>query len=111
TGDVVRVDAVLASVRVEGEVKRPGLVQFEPKRQVKEYISLAGGYGERANSKGVRVTRAVTGQTIMARDVSSLAPGDLIWVPEKGESNLYQNFMTLMLVAAQIATVFIALRP
>ena len=111
TGDIIRVDPVLASVRVEGEVKRPGLVEFSSSRKVSEYITLAGGYGERANSSQVRVTRAVTGQTIMARDVASLSPGDLIWVPERGESNLYQNSMTLLLVAAQIATVFIALRP
>jgi protein involved in polysaccharide export with SLBB domain len=110
-GDVVRVDPVLAAVRVEGEVRRPGIIEFKSSRRVKEYIELAGGYSERANASQVRVTRAVTGQTILARDVSSLAPGDLIWVPERGESQLYQNFMTFMLVAAQIATVFIALRP
>ncbi len=109
-GDVVRVDRVMPSVRVDGEVRRPGVVQFTEGRGVDEYLRLAGGYSDRAARRQVRVTRAVTGQTILARDVSSVSPGDLIWVPERGDQSLFQQTQTTILVLAQIATVIIAIR-
>lgn len=108
--DVVRVDRVLPSVRIDGEVRRPGVVQFVEGRGVAEYLRLAGGYSDRAARRQVRVTRAVTGQTILARDVSSISPGDLIWVPERSDQSYWQPFQATVLVLAQIATVIIALR-
>ena len=109
-GDVVRVDRVAASVRVEGEVRLPGLISYEPGRRLEEYVKLAGGYTERAVPHKVRVKRAVTGQTILARDVGSLQPGDLVWVPERGDPQTWQNFQAVLLVATQVATIFLALR-
>ena len=52
----------------------------------------------------------MTGQTILAKDVASLEPGDLVWVPERGESTSWQNLQTTLLVLAQIATVLVAVR-
>lgn len=109
-GDIIRVDAVGASVRVEGEVRLPGIVRFEVGRRVVDYVNLAGGFSERALRGKVRIKRAVTGQTILARDVPALEPGDLIWVPERGESSTWQNTQSLLLVLAQIATVLVAVR-
>jgi protein involved in polysaccharide export with SLBB domain len=108
--DVVRVDPVLPSVRVEGEVRRPGLVRFEPGRKAEAYVRLAGGFSDRAARGQVRITRAVTGQTVFARDASGLEPGDLVWVPERGETAAWQNLQSMLLVLAQIATVIVAVR-
>ena len=110
TGDAVRVDQVVATVRVDGEVKLPGLIRYEPGRSVEEYVKLAGGYSEHAVPHKVRVKRAVTGQTILARDVAALQPGDLIWVPERGDPQTWQNFQAVLLVATQVATIILALR-
>ena len=109
-GDVVRVDKTVASVRVEGEVRRPGLVRFEKGRSVSEYVRLTGGFSNRASRGQVRITRAVTGQTILARDISTLEPGDLVWVPERGETANWENLKSILLVLAQIATVIVAVR-
>ncbi len=109
-GDIVRVDPLIASVRVEGEVRRPGVIEFEPRRTVEEYVRLAGGYSERAAHGKVRVTRSVTGQSLRARDVQAVAPGDLIWVPERPDVTVWQHLQTLIAVAAQVATVIIAVR-
>ena len=109
-GDLVRVDPVLATVRVEGEVRLPGLIRYQAGRSVEEYVKLAGGYSERAVPHKVRVKRAVTGQTMLARDVSSLQPGDMVWVPERGDPQTWQNFQSVLLVAAQVATIVLALR-
>ena len=109
-GDAVRVDPVSAAVRVEGEVRLPGLIRYQAGRSVEEYVKLAGGYSERAVPQKVRVKRAVTGQTMLARDVSSLQPGDMVWVPERGDPQTWQNFQSVLLVAAQVATIVLALR-
>jgi polysaccharide biosynthesis/export protein len=109
-GDVVRVDQLITSVRVEGEVRRPGIVEYEPRRTVREYVAMAGGYSERAARGKVRVTRAVTGQSLRARDVQAVAPGDLIWVPERQDVTVWQNLRELLAAAAQVATLVIAVR-
>ncbi|MGH7730092.1 MAG: SLBB domain-containing protein [Candidatus Eiseniibacteriota bacterium] len=109
-GDIVRVDPLHASVRVEGEVRRPGIVEFAPRRSVDAYVKLAGGYSNRAASSKVRITRAVTGQSLRAKDVQEVAPGDLIWVPERADATIWQHLQTLITVAAQVATLVIAVR-
>ena len=109
-GDEVRADQIVATVRVDGEVRLPGLIRYEPGRSVEEYVKLAGGYSERAVPHKVRVKRAVTGQTILARDVGALQPGDMVWVPERGDPQTWQNFQAVLLVATQVATIILALR-
>jgi protein involved in polysaccharide export with SLBB domain len=109
-GDIIRVDPVVAAVQVEGQVRHPGLVRYQAGRKVDAYVELAGGFSERAMRGQVRVKRAVTGQMALARDVKTLQPGDLIWVPERGEPETWQNLQTALLVAAQVATVILALR-
>jgi len=109
-GDVVQVDPIRASVRVEGEVRRPGLVQYDANLGAAAYVQLAGGFSNRAATNKVLVTRRLTGQTLRAHDVEHVAPGDMIWVPEKPETTVWQSVQTLLLVAAQVATVVIAVR-
>jgi len=109
-GDIVRVDPLIASVRVEGEVKRPGIIEYEPRRSVAAYIDLAGGLSERAEGTKVRVTRAVTGQSLRARDVQAVAPGDLIWVPERPDVTFWQHVTQLIAVTAQVAIIYTAVR-
>lgn len=109
-GDVVRVDPVYASVRVDGEVRQPGLLRYEPGQRASDYIKLAGGFSDRASRGKVRIKRAVTDQTILARDAGPLQPGDLVWVPERADSNTWQNLQSLLLVATQVATIILAVR-
>ncbi len=109
-GDVIYVDPVRATVRVDGEVRSPGLVQYEPRLSALEYVHLAGGFSQRAAESKVLVTRRVTGQTLRARDVDQVSPGDMIWVPERPEITVWQGLQTLITVAAQLAAVIIAVR-
>ncbi len=109
-GDVVRVDPLIASVRVDGEVRRPGIVAFDPQRDVNEYVRLAGGYSKLAARGRVLITRAVTGQTLRARDVPNVSPGDLIWVPERKSVDFWAIFREGLAVAGQIAVIVVATR-
>ncbi|MFI5372676.1 MAG: SLBB domain-containing protein, partial [Candidatus Eisenbacteria bacterium] len=107
-GDVIRVERLVPSIEVDGEVKRPGILVYEPGLGVDDYVRMAGGYTDRAWKKRVRVTRSVTGQTTLSKSVETLDPGDLIYVPEKRDSNWGQNAQTFLLFAAQIATIVLA---
>lgn len=109
-GDVVSVDPIYYSVRVEGQVRQPGLIRYVPDRQVSDYIRLAGGFSDRASRGRVRVKRAVTDQTMLARDAGPLHPGDLVWVPERGDGSAWQNLQSVLLVATQVATIILAIR-
>jgi protein involved in polysaccharide export with SLBB domain len=108
-GDVIEVERLVNSIRVDGEVRRPGIVEYRPGFKVRDYIDKAGGLSKRAWGGKVRVTRSVTGQTLLARDVASLDPGDFIWVPEKPDITLWQQMTTVLMAVGQIATIVLAI--
>lgn len=109
-GDVVSVDRSILAIRVDGEVRQPGLVNFVAGQDVDDYIERAGGLSNRAWRGKIRVTRVVTGQTLLARDVRTLDPGDFIWVPEKPDITQWERLKDVLVALAQVATIVIAIR-
>ena len=109
-GDVVRVDRLVSSVRVDGAVRRPGILSFKPGMRIRDYIDQAGGMTEKAWASQIRVTRAVTGQTLPANNVPSLDPGDFVWVPERPDKTAWDHIGAILTALAQLATVVIAVR-
>jgi protein involved in polysaccharide export with SLBB domain len=109
-GDEVRVDRLVLSIRVDGEVKRPGILTYQHGLSVDDYIRQAGGFTERAWKSKTRVARAVTGQTILGKDVHSLDPGDFIWVPDKPETTLGQTTRDALTILALLATVVLGVQ-
>ena len=108
--DVVRVDPLVLTVRLDGEVRHPGLVEYSPGRNVGHYIRQAGGLTARAWSSKVRVSRSQTGQVIPARNVRDIQPGDFIWVPERRDIGAWQIIRDIVAVVGDIAVVVIAVR-
>ena len=108
-GDIVRVERLVSSVRVDGEVNRPGVMQYVQGQTVEDYVRAAGGYTNRAWKDKVRVSRSVTGQTLYAKNVKTLDPGDLVWIPEKPERDLGRNIAAVLIALAQVATIVIAI--
>ncbi len=109
-GDTVFVERLVSSIRVDGEVQRPGMLNYAAGRSIQDYVRQAGGYTNRAWQGKVRVTRAVTGQTLLARNVRSLDPGDFIWVPEKPDVTAWEHTRDILTALAQVATVIIAIQ-
>ena len=67
---------------VNGEVKQPGGVDFQPGLTLRKAISLAGGFTERANKKGALVI-SDSDPDRKEREVDldySVQPGDIITV-------------------------------
>jgi protein involved in polysaccharide export with SLBB domain len=109
-GDSVVVHRIEFNVRVGGEVRQPGLVNFEPGLAAKEYVRRSGGFTERASTGKLRITRAATGQTMLARDAGEIQPGDFLWVPEKREINGWRIFRDLIAVAGSVAAIIVLIR-
>ncbi len=107
-GDIIQVDRVINSIRVDGQVRRPGILSYRPGLRLEDYVRASGGFSERAWRNKIRVTRSVTGQTFLAKDVANLDPGDLIWVPEKADVTFWDQARTVLAAAAQVATVILA---
>ena len=108
--DTVFVERLVSSIRVDGEVCRPGMLNFVPGVSIQEYVKQAGGYTDRAWRGKVRVTRAVTGQTMLARNVRALDPGDFVWVPEKPDVTAWEQTREVLTALAQVATIVIAIQ-
>jgi protein involved in polysaccharide export with SLBB domain len=109
-GDIVRVERFVSSVRVDGEVRRPGILDYRPGLSVEAYIAQAGGFTNRSWAGKVRVTRAVNGQVLLARNVRTLDPGDFVWVPEKPDATVWQQAQSVLTSLAYVATIVIAIR-
>ncbi|HTO92319.1 MAG TPA: SLBB domain-containing protein [Candidatus Sulfotelmatobacter sp.] len=108
--DLVRVDPLNLSVRVDGQVRQPGLVQYRPGQPIYKYIDNAGGFTDRASSGKILVTRTVNGQTIHVTQVNDINPGDMIYVPERSDRTIWDQLAVLIAVGAQVATIVIAVR-
>lgn len=108
-GDIIRVEQLVPTVRVEGEVRRPGLVDYAPGRTLKEYVELSGGYTDRAARSDVRISRFLTGQVLPARSLGSVQPGDFVWVPERKDVDAWSVFRDAVAVVSQVAVVVFTL--
>ncbi|MEE2708968.1 MAG: SLBB domain-containing protein [Gemmatimonadota bacterium] len=94
---------------VAGQVAAPGAITYDPVMGVSDYIEKAGDYGWNARKNKTRVIRAKTGEWLWANRVTSLGPGDTIWVPEKPYRDWWSLFLQGLTTAGQAATVIILL--
>ena len=106
-GDRIVVSRLVRSIRVDGQVRRPGVVDYQPGRSWVHYVRACGGFTTRSARSQVRITRASSGQTLLARETDAPMPGDFLWVPERADVPAWQYVRDTLLVLAQIATVAI----
>jgi polysaccharide biosynthesis/export protein len=109
-GDTVFVERLVSSIRVDGEVRRPAMLNYVAGSSVYDYVKQAGGFTDRSWRGKVRVIRAVTGQTLLAHNVRTLDPGDFIWVPEKPDVTAWEQTRDILTALAQVATIIIAIK-
>ncbi|RME26597.1 MAG: hypothetical protein D6800_06205 [Candidatus Zixiibacteriota bacterium] len=98
-GDRITVPALPSGISVLGAVGAQGTIQYQAKKNVKDYIKLAGGFSPQADKKQTRLIRAdgtvYAGGGTLGRRVRI---GDVIVVPSKIEkpSNLGRKLMTIL---------------
>src|SRR5262249_53265717 len=100
-GDVVDVPRVEMAVRIDGLVKNPGLVDYVAGKSVDDYIWMVGGTTKRADWRGARLTRAGSSNSMYARDVRKVEPGDFIYVPEKKDTSFWTVMRDVIIVTGQ----------
>ncbi len=95
-GDRLFVPEHISTVKISGDVMVPNTVTYQPGMKVKDYINLAGGYGNRAN-KGKKNT--------------PVAPGSQIIVPSKPDKQSFDwtKAMTIATSLGSLGTMAAAL--
>jgi protein involved in polysaccharide export with SLBB domain len=109
SGDRVIVPEQTAYVNVLGRVVQPGFVAYQPGSDLSYYLEHAGGYTWRADRGGTFVVKGGTGAAVKKRSIRSLDPGDFIIVPTKRDRDLWKSFKETLVVAANLATIYLVI--
>lgn len=96
-GDRIIIPSKMNSVYVFGEVKRPGSIAFQKGKTVQEYISMAGGITEHAESGDIRIVKAATKQWLIPSE-TTIEEGDYIWIPKEP----YRSFSYYLGIYSQV---------
>ena len=105
--DYIEIPQVDAVVTVNGQVKRPGVMMYQPGEDFRYYIEKAGGYGWNAHRRKVRIIRGETGEWLKPNSGTVIYVGDTILVPEKPERDNWAIFKDVLSVTVQVATVLL----
>ena len=108
-GDVIVIPQYMTTVSVSGSVRKPNSVVYDPKMKLKDYISEAGGYAERARKSGTFILYPnghikELGRNASAKDIIG---GSKIVVPQKGRSqwNLGTTLSTVTTSVSMLAVI------
>ncbi|EAH8788852.1 polysaccharide export protein [Campylobacter jejuni] len=101
-GDIINVPSKNNLVIVQGEVTLPGAFVYDKRKDLKYYINLAGGYGERADTSKVLVIHN-NGKAQKYSGSIDMMPGDSVLVLPKVDSENLQIFSMLTQILYQIA--------
>lgn len=108
-GDKVVVPTKELTVKVTGQVVRPGLFTYIPGQTLEYYVNKSGGYSWNARKSHIRVIRAHTGEWLKGKEDTPIFVGDNIFVPEKPERNWWEIGRDIITVAVQLATIYIVI--
>jgi polysaccharide biosynthesis/export protein len=109
-GDIITVPRMEPWVEVLGQVVNPGFYPYYPKWTPANYIHAAGGFAHNANKSKTQVSKGRFGDIGYAKDYETLAPGDVIWVPEKNIQGFWNTFRDVITVAGQAAALILVAR-
>ena len=105
-GDILGVPEYINTVKISGNVMYPNTVTYNPNMKVKDYVTMAGGYGYRSKKSKAYIVY-LNGTVERARRYSSsvVEPGCEIVVPQKRdkEDNL-DKVLAISTTAASLGT-------
>jgi hypothetical protein len=105
-GDRIVVPRRVSVVSVQGEVRAPGLVPYEPGRSFDDYVKLAGDFTSNAYKSRVRHA-GIHGAASRSRWQTRGAAGDIIWVPET-RRNPWGTVRDIIGVTAAVSAIVLA---
>jgi protein involved in polysaccharide export with SLBB domain len=89
-------------VRVSGEVQVSQAVMYRPDLKVRDYVKMAGGYTNRAETSAAIVIRPSAEVLVGGSDLP-VRPGDEVMIPPEIDKKIFQNTLDLSTVIYQIA--------
>ena len=108
-GDAVIIPQLMTTVQVTGSVRKPNAVVYNPDMKLKDYISEAGGYAERARKSGTFILYPNGHIKELGRNASAkeIVGGAKIIVPQKGRSqwNLGTTLSTISTSVSMLAVI------
>lgn len=103
-GDVIIIPQMMTTVSISGSVRKPNSVVYNPKMKLKDYISEAGGYAERARKSGTFILYPNGHIKELGRNASAkeIIGGSKIIVPQKAK-NQWNIGTTLSTVTTSVS--------
>jgi protein involved in polysaccharide export with SLBB domain len=80
-GDIIIIPASPGYIEVMGQVKNPGIVEFQEGKSMSWYIERTGGYAEGSEKNRARIIRGRTNVWIEGNEETLVFAGDRIYVP------------------------------
>ena len=105
-GDKLIVPELINTVKISGNVMYPNVVSYNSNMTVKDYVTMAGGYGFKSKRSRAYIIY-MNGTVAKARKTSSaiIQPGCEIVIPAKREGNGdLQTFLSIASTSSSIAT-------
>jgi protein involved in polysaccharide export with SLBB domain len=109
-GDIVYVAERTNTVNVIGEVANPGRIEHVSGKNYRYYLDEAGGLSSGAWGSRLRVIKASNGSRRPARRAGALEPGDILWVPEKPETDWLEVLTDFAALVSSAATVYLVFK-
>ncbi len=100
-GDVIVIPEKSDLIQVGGEVMMPQAIVFNPKADIDDYVSWAGGFSERANDKNPLIVKA-NGMIKSGRN-TKLEAGDQILILPEIDNKTMQSVKDFTQIIYQIA--------
>ncbi len=107
-GDIIRVPKKIVTIKVLGQVIKPGLIVYTVGKDFHYYIDQSGGFTSKARRSQVRIIKAQSGQWLKASSSTPVDVGDTIFIPESEDTDWWMTYKDFMLVLSEFATLAIA---
>ena len=108
-GDVIIIPQIMTTISVSGSVRKPNTIVYNPSMKLKDYISEAGGYAERARKSGTFILYPNGHIKELGRSASAkeIIGGSKIIVPQKAKSqwNIGTTLSTVTTSVSMLAVI------
>jgi protein involved in polysaccharide export with SLBB domain len=104
--DLLEIPALTKTIRVTGQVNKPGLLNHEPGENYSYYLKESGGYAWNASPSKARIIKAVSGKWVKPGK-TDIEAGDTIFIPAKPDPDTWLVIKDIMLIASQLATLYL----
>lgn len=108
-GDMIFIPRFLPQINVIGRIRYPGVIPYEPGRDLDYYLERAGGLSWRADRSGVFVVKGYSGTPVERKKIKKLDAGDTIVIPTVREKKFWPVLRDMMVVLGNVATLYLVI--